>query len=995
LSIGRVLENLAGGKVEGLAKQFKFLSPAIKRTIEELAKTGETAAAQEVFLDSLAGAVGGAGAAENQGLTGAVEGLGKSWNEFLEALADPNGAGGIAADLLRRLAAGVNDLRLATQGRSLQQQLKELEDTRTAPLFEFGNPDSNIHFRLGRSVESQAELDSRVAVLQEQIRFERELEAAHKQRALAEALAARTQADADRLAVIAESEAEAAAKAAASAAKQRAAEAARAAEVESKRIREARSAVEARIAGLQEEQYQLTLTDEERFVRNQLLEAEAEIKKGLTRDGAAYLVQVEAEARALFEQNEALAVRKKAEEEVTRAAEAASKERQVIAEREAKLMLAPFENAIEGIQGAFTDAFSNIFSGGLDSFSDLGGAIKSIFVRLAAEIASLLVFRPVVGGVMGAVGLGGLATQMGLGGGGIGGIAGPGDLLSLGKAFGGGDLFGGLGASLFGGQPLTGAGGYLTGGGVTSSGAGFVSSGLLGTGSSWLAGNALPIIGSVLPGLMSGNFAQAGLGGLGALAGSFVLPGIGTALGGLLGNLVGGLFGSTKHPASLTNLGLDNGLFALGLTQTKDGGKSEWTIPGATAAVDTLNQILESLGGTIAALPAGLNAIKFGGADPNAVAYVGGVKYRFAGNEKGLQEALDKFIFEELKRAAAGGKLAGVSATALTVIENSKAVDSKALLADLEFAKLYDALTGTVEQVSAAEQALKDLEAQFAAAGRRATELGLGLEALDAGLSNAKEKLREGFEQSIADAILGLTDPQALALKQLEAAQKQRLEDAHTFGADLVEVERLNALERQKVIEQFAVAATASIRQLIDRITLGPLSALSPEQQLFQARGRYVEVARGAQGGEAKALAEFATVAESYLGAARGMFASGEAYARVFEEVLGLARQLGQIPGFAAGGVAQGWAWVGENGPELARFDRPARILDSGTSRRLAGSFGASDDSGSRDLVTAIHAAARGQTEILAAHLAAMNDRLARIERELGLDRLGRSLRRA
>ena len=66
-----------------------------------------------------------------------------------------------------------------------------------------------------------------------------------------------------------------------------------------------------------------------------------------------------------------------------------------------RLLERPFINAIEGIQGAFTDGFEKIFSGGVDTFSDLASVVKKIMIRLAAEMAALLIFRPVIGPVVG------------------------------------------------------------------------------------------------------------------------------------------------------------------------------------------------------------------------------------------------------------------------------------------------------------------------------------------------------------------------------------------------------------------------------------------------------------------------------------------------------------------------------------------------------------------------------------------------------------------
>ncbi|MFC7739695.1 hypothetical protein ACFQXA_38080 [Nocardiopsis composta] len=46
-------------------------------------------------------------------------------------------------------------------------------------------------------------------------------------------------------------------------------------------------------------------------------------------------------------------------------------------------------------------------------------------------------------------------------------------------------------------------------------------------------------------------------------------------------------------------------------------------------------------------------------------------------------------------------------------------------------------------------------------------------------------------------------------------------------------------------------------------------------------------------------------------------------------------RALRRIAGLATGGLADGWTVVGEEGPELARFDDPARIYSSQESARV------------------------------------------------------------
>ncbi|GAA0972679.1 hypothetical protein GCM10009551_001450 [Nocardiopsis tropica] len=53
-----------------------------------------------------------------------------------------------------------------------------------------------------------------------------------------------------------------------------------------------------------------------------------------------------------------------------------------------------------------------------------------------------------------------------------------------------------------------------------------------------------------------------------------------------------------------------------------------------------------------------------------------------------------------------------------------------------------------------------------------------------------------------------------------------------------------------------------------------------------------------------------------------------------------LVRQIREIAGYADGGVASGWAVVGERGPELARFDDPARVYSNAESARMLATAG-------------------------------------------------------
>ena len=75
------------------------------------------------------------------------------------------------------------------------------------------------------------------------------------------------------------------------------------------------------------------------------------------------------------------------------AAAAAAEEQRRQAEALERILIQPILNAIDGIQGAFSDAFKNILDGGVTSFEDFGDTVAEIMKVTASEIAAALVFE--------------------------------------------------------------------------------------------------------------------------------------------------------------------------------------------------------------------------------------------------------------------------------------------------------------------------------------------------------------------------------------------------------------------------------------------------------------------------------------------------------------------------------------------------------------------------------------------------------------------------
>lgn len=108
--VGTVLQNLAQGEVKGLERGFKFLGTETLTTISNLAKAGETAQAQELLLAELEKRVGGNAEVEGGGLTGAFFRLTDAIGDASRELAVSSGVYDSSKNAIDRLADSVGNL---------------------------------------------------------------------------------------------------------------------------------------------------------------------------------------------------------------------------------------------------------------------------------------------------------------------------------------------------------------------------------------------------------------------------------------------------------------------------------------------------------------------------------------------------------------------------------------------------------------------------------------------------------------------------------------------------------------------------------------------------------------------------------------------------------------------------------------------------------------------------------------------------------------------
>lgn len=579
-----------------------------------------------------------------------------------------------------------------------------------------------------------------------------------------------------------------------------------------------------------------------------------------------------------------------------------------------------FDRVTTKVTDDLTSAFVNIFDSGKSMFAGLRDYAIQMFKEIAANAIIRPIIAPIVAGALGSFGFsGGASASTGggaMGGGGfdlIGGLSNGFSTLS--SIFSGGSMFGaGTTAWLNG----LGASSGIFGGGVTSAmGPTLPSSGLLGsTGlSSVLSGGGLGYgIGSLWGAAGLGNSTGSSIGGtIGGIAGSFLpIPG-GTIIGSVIGSAIGGLFGPGKTVGPNGSGGVtvdDMGNITSTRQSSDNGGSSSGPLKltqGIASALRTITsntdvRLADGLSFGTSAFGTGLYGnISVNGdyLDGFGKGAIGGIRHGGQSIGKDPNAAAGTIIKAILEDAATG-----LTDTMRTVLRSSVVKTAEDVGKALDFAKLFDSLGQAAEPVDNAAEAIKALNAQFDALADEAEKYGLSQDTVEAARQTARDKLTSDFNQSITDQITGALDPLGSAWTALRRAQEQRLREATTLGADLVEVERLAGMEREALLK----AQTQGLTDWLTRQAFGGSSSLSPIDRLTLAQSEFGSTLASAQGGDASAIGNITGYADNLLSAAANAFGTSTSEYTTIEQFVrsSIGNLSGQISadGMAAMGAA-------------------------------------------------------------------------------------------
>jgi hypothetical protein len=509
------------------------------------------------------------------------------------------------------------------------------------------------------------------------------------------------------------------------------------------------------------------------------------------------------------------------------------------------------------------DRFADMFAENSRGWAGMLDTFRSTFRSLMARIAAEAIIRPIIAPIVQGLGLGqlgagggglNLGSLLGFGGGAMGGPAGVADAGStqgalsqagqlaglrsagsfgnLGNAFMGNGLantgFGfvdnALNASLM--SPSLSTTGAVGAGGVpiVSGTPGLTAAGALG-GAAGIAGGAYGIYSGLQRGGIggytsaAGGLLSAGLGG--AMLAGMAVPGIGWAVAAglaIAGALMPGQQASSRGQLSRINLGSgDQSFEGLGGDRFSAGNRDAASNTVSSIA-DMARQIGDRLGGARIGGNVAVGVTSGRGSGPGTLYLEVGVqKGQFANTEEGSKElaaAAAEMVLQEFRaQSAATGDYAGI-------LNASGSLD--ALSANLEwYENTYKTLIKAREPVSAFQQSIDQLTAQFEPAITKARELSLSVDAMTAARDREIQMLRDQRGQQLYRFDAGIDIRQArlrgdlvgaeglsfdIAATQQVAQARAELQDlgvsAEEAGARILRLEQTLAAERLRVIEE-------------------------------------------------------------------------------------------------------------------------------------------------------------------------------------------------
>jgi hypothetical protein len=233
----------------------------------------------------------------------------------------------------------------------------------------------------------------------------------------------------------------------------------------------------------------------------------------------------------------------------------------------------------------------------------------------------------------------------------------------------------------------------------------------------------------------------------------------------------------------------------------------------------------------------------------------------------------------------------------------------------VEGKSLTEALTASVKQLSSAlinGGISQIMQGNFLVGGAMTIAGVIGSLFTDDG-DKAARAAREKAEQQYADSLTRRAQynddaklagiDQSTLQGQLQAfdirAAQMRQDEVANGNYAIVELEHKLAAEREAIVKKSNEQISKSLNDFLNSIKTGPLSVLSPEEQLKFLQGQFSSDLAKAQGGDTNAINNLTKDASSLLDAAKSYYGSSGGYVDTYNAVTSA------ITGLASGNLIQ------------------------------------------------------------------------------------------
>jgi hypothetical protein len=426
-----------------------------------------------------------------------------------------------------------------------------------------------------------------------------------------------------------------------------------------------------------------------------------------------------------------------------------------------------------------------------------------------------------------------------------------------------------------------------------------------------------PLFQTALGGFSMGYQQQSPLmGGLsGALSGLMAAGPVGAVVGGLAG-AIGGLLGKSAAAREEMERAQEQWKAMAGevedFSNTLRGrviGDLQTSFNSAQRKFDQIAEVAKKAGESVEGLAKDLDKFKRDAVDD--------FQRSFKAIQKSLSSGLgdaDPWLQSANAIAALRDELKGFIADTKTAFTGERRQEKIDKAKEVSRQYVLDQITGDKKELTVLESEVRRIMGAKKEAIDLLMDLGMSMKkataAVIAAMNEALAAAREAALQAIRDRSVGFLmrefeasmDPDNLGdvLARFEIdAQLQREEEIKNGGYAMVDLERAINAERLALINDFNDRAIAAQRQAmedldrsartivdyVNELRAGPGSTLSPTDQLSAAQSSYDAILALAQGGDADAQGSITKYADDLIKAAREMFASGEGFQTIFQQV--------------------------------------------------------------------------------------------------------------